>query len=266
MYFVFVGFNGGIPRTVCGLSAYAAVFLPYVAEGEGLQLLLQHHQLGEIALVLQLFELCGRLKQCIKQRLLNVAHARDQRRDTVDGSIKIVGGQEHAIQRVVAYQFLGDLAGLVVKQHHVVGVPTHGTSNMQSHILVEQKQGRDLVGNQLGGLIMAVVHQRSDAGFVGVGQTELCRADGVGLQTDTEHLGFQGDVDLFLIVRNGEDLIQRFLEAAARADAVGGQILVAVGDPDIHNAGNAGLVGEIFCDLQAGLAMLDPELTHLVNR
>ncbi len=138
---------------------------------------------------------------------------------------------------------------------------------MQSDLLVKEKERGDLIGNDLGGMIVTVVHKGGNARLGGVGEAELGRADGVIFKSDTKHLGLEGYVDLGLVVGDGKDLVKRFLEAGARAETVGGDLLVSVGNPDVHNAGHAGLSREILGDLKAGLTVLYPELSRfLVGR
>lgn len=43
---------------------------------------------------------------------------------------------------------------------------------------------------------------------------------------------------------------------------VGGDVLEAVGDPDVHEAGGSELAAEVFADAAAGLAVVDPEAAH----
>ena len=47
-------------------------------------------------------------------------------------------------------------------------------------------------------------------------------------------------------------------------DTVGGNILVAVGDPYVHKALLAGLAREVFGYTQAGDTVTDPELAYIV--
>ena len=113
-------------------------------------------------------------------------------------------------------------------------------------------------------MVVAVVHQRQAAVMgSGKGQGELGAADGIGLDADAENLGLDAGLDEILIKGFGEDFLDGFFVADARAHAVGRDILVAVAGPDVHDAGHAGLLGEILGDADAGLAVFNPEASGL---
>ena len=62
------------------------------------------------------------------------------------------------------------------------------------------------------------------------------------------------------------NLVQRFLQAAAGTHPIGGHILVAVGNPDIAQAGGTQLPTKILGDAAASDAMVNPEPAHLLVR
>ena len=135
---------------------------------------------------------------------------------------------------------------------------------MKRDLLAEEKKRGDLIRNHLGRMVVAVIHKRRYAVRDGIGETELCRAYGVGLKSDAEDLGLEGNVYLRLIVRGSEHLVKRLLESCSRAYSVGGNILISIGDPYVENRGNARLLGEILGDLEASDSMSYPECTNLL--
>ena len=86
------------------------------------------------------------------------------------------------------------------------------------------------------------------------------RADDVTFRADAEEFGLDGvEVDV-RVDRLFEDGVERFGQAFARRLAVGGRVLVAVGDPDVGDAGVPSCFADRCADLAAGDAVLDPEL------
>ena len=143
----------------------------------------------------------------------------------------------------------------------MVGVPADGPGDVQRDLREESQQGGDFVADHLGGVVVAVVHQRDALFFVhgGVGQRELGAAHRISLHTDAEHLGFHAGLDLIKVIRLRQDFINAGLVALAGTHAVGGNVLEAVAGPYIHGTGLAQLLGQILADADAGLAMLHPE-------
>ena len=83
----FIGFDLAEPLAVYRLATAAAVLVPDLAEGQGLQFLLRDHELGEVARILQRLQLVHGLQQCEEQCLLQVAVAGHPGGDAVDGVI-----------------------------------------------------------------------------------------------------------------------------------------------------------------------------------
>ena len=192
--------------------------------------------------------------------------ARDPRGDAVDGGVKIVRREEYAAQRVRADDLLHHFARLVVKEHHMVAVPAHGAGDVQRQTVIEQEHGADLVGDKLGRVIVTVVHERRNVAGIHIVRAELRRADGVGFQTNAEDLGLDAREDLRLVIRNGQNFVHRLRVAAAGRETVCRIILIAVGDPEVDDAGLAGFLGEILCDFHAALAVRDPEFADRLIR
>ena len=90
---------------------------------------------------------------------------------------------------------------------------------------------------------MAGIERQEFLARDGVAQIIFGRAGGVALGADAEQLGFHGvevqpGIDGF-----GEDAIERFGEAPARAGAIGGDVFVAIGNPKVGDGGRAQLRG-----------------------
>ena len=135
---------------------------------------------------------------------------------------------------------------------------------MESDLFVKEKKRGNLVGNNLSGMVVTVVHKGSDALAVRVGKAELCGAYSVGLKADAEYLGLKGNVNLGLVVIYCKDLVKRLLESCAGSKSVGGDILVSVGDPDIHNTGHTGLGCHVLSDLKTSLTVSYPVSSGLL--
>ena len=65
-------------------------------------------------------------------------------------------------------------------------------------------------------------------------------------------------------MRLGENLLKRLLIPHSRAHSVGGNVLIAVARPDIHNAGHARLLGKILRNADTRLAVVNPKTAHLL--
>ena len=80
-------------------------------------------------------------------------------------------------------------------------------------------------------MIVSVVEQAADAVLCGIVEIELVRADGVAFNTDTEDLALNSVDNIVVFLR--KDLVKAVLEAKSGGKAVGGNVLEAVGDPEI---------------------------------
>ena len=148
----------------------------------------------------------------------------------------------------------------------MVAVPAHGAGDVQRQPVVEQEHGTDLVGDKFRRVIVTVVHERGDMAGIDIVRAELCRADGVGFQTNAEDLGLDARENLCLVIRDRQDLIHRLRVAAAGGEAVCRVILIAVGNPEVDDAGLAGFFGEILRNGHAALAVFDPEFADRLIR
>ena len=64
----------------------------------------------------------------------------------------------------------------------------------------------------------------------------------------------------------GEDLVQRIGQPLAGTDAIHGDVLVPVGNPDVGHGRRAQLAPHLRADLAAGDAVLDPEIADALVR
>ena len=136
---------------------------------------------------------------------------------------------------------------------------------MQRKLGEEAHKRGDLVRNDLGRMVMSVVHKRHNA-LVGSGEAQRkfrgarCKC----LNADAEYLRLNAGLNKITVVRDRKDLLDRILISEPRSESVGGNVFVAVADPDVHNAGDSGLLSEILGNAQAGLSVADPELSGLL--
>ena len=72
---------------------------------------------------------------------------------------------------------------------------------MERNLRIKAKQRRDLVGNHLRGMIMAVVHQRQTAMGGGKTQSKLRRPCRIGFHADSKHLGLHAGLYQRLVIR-----------------------------------------------------------------
>ena len=221
------------------------------------------HQLAVVGAVLKSLEVLVRKKQRVQQRLFDRALARDPCADTVDRCIEVVESDHHLVNGVVANDLLADLLNLIVKDDDVVAVPADGTGYVQGYLIVEGEKRGNLVGNDLGGMIVTGIQQAADVGLCGIVLIEFVAANGVAFHTDTEDLAFHSDDDPLAIVI-GEDLVQGLLQTGARAKTVGGNILETVGDPDVDKALGAHRTAELGSNTKGCLTVIDPEGTDLL--
>ena len=148
----------------------------------------------------------------------------------------------------------------------MIAVPADGAGHMQRDLREEREQRGYLVGDDLRGVIMAVVHQRNALVAVhrGIAQRKFGAAYGIAFNADAEHLRLDAWLDLREIIRLGKDLVHGLSVPHSRPKAIRRDVLEAVTRPDVHRAGLAKLVGQILRNSDAGLAVLDPEAARLL--
>ncbi len=109
---------------------------------------------------------------------------------------------------------------------------------------------------------MTGVEREQDLPTEGIGQIELHRTDDITLRANAKELRLHrvqvvARVDCFR-----EDGVQRAAQPLARRAAVGGAVLVAIGNPDVGHGRRSQFLPEVFADLAAGDAVLDPKLAN----
>ena len=168
----------------------------------------------------------------------------------------------HAVEHPAAHQLAGDGLRLVVEDDHVVAVPADGAAHVQEHPVDEGQHRRQLVGDDLGGVEVAGVEAEHDLPAHRVGQVELVRAGGVALGADPEELALHGVAVVLARHGPGEGLVERLQQALPRPEAVVGQVLGAVRDPEVEHRRRPQGAAEGGGHLAAGLHVADPEGAH----
>ena len=243
-----------------------AELIPHIANRAQLHFLFPGQQAGEVAIILHGPQLVPRSEQRREQGFLHIADTDDPGGYPVNAGVEEVQPDHHPIDGVAADNFRGDFLQIVVVGNHMVAVPTHGAGNVKGYLIGKQQHGGNLVRHVLGGMEMAVVQQAQNAVFRGIIHIKLVRAYGAGLHTDAKHLGFHCVDHIVGVQLYGIDFVQRFLQAAAGTHPIGGHILVAVGNPDIAQAGGTQLPTKILGDAAASDAVVNPEPAHLLVR
>ena len=168
----------------------------------------------------------------------------------------------HALFKAVHGNLAGDGQQIVVQNDHVITVPTNPAADVQQNLRQKFQHAGNFVRDAFGGMIMAGVERQQFLPADGVSEVKLMRAGHVAFAADAEQLGLHGvQIELW---RNRflEDRIQRFRQAGARGHAVGGRVLVTVGNPHIGHAGLAQRFAEGRADFAAADAVLNPELAN----
>ena len=137
---------------------------------------------------------------------------------------------------------------------------------MERDLREEGQQGRDLIADHLGGVVVTVIHQGNALFPVegGVAQGKLGAAHGVRLHTDAEHLALDAGLYQLEVVRLAQNLVDACLVAVAGAFAVRRDVLEAVACPDVHGAGLPQFLRQILADADAGFAVFYPEFPGLL--
>ena len=148
----------------------------------------------------------------------------------------------------------------------MVGVPADGAGDVEGNLREEGQQGRDLIADHLGGVVVTVIHQRNALFPVegGIAQGKLSAAHGVRLHTDAEHFALDAGLHQLEVVRLAQNLVDAGLVTVAGTFAIRRYVLKAVARPDVHGAGLSQLLGQILADADAGLAVFYPEFPGLL--
>ena len=235
--FAFVGFDlvevGGAGGGVLG----GAVVVPDGAEGEGFGFFQEGEAGGVVAFVFGGAEFGGGFEEGDEEGFEHGAGADDPGGDAVDGGVEEVEADVDAGGEVVGDDFAGDVAEVVVEGDDVVGVPADAAGDVEEDFGEVDEDGGDFVGDGFGGVVVAGVEAEEFVVFEGVAEVELVGADGVGFEADAEEFSFDGVEVECRVDGFGEELVEGLFESEARGEAVGGGVFVAVGDPDVGDAG-----------------------------
>ena len=137
------------------------------------------------------------LKHCPQKRLLSIAGTDNPGCDAVDGGVEEVKADEHLVQCIVADDLLHDLLEFVLKNNDVVGIPAHSAGDVERDLVKVAQQGRNLVADPLGGMIVTVVQEVVDAGMgCCITHVKLVGADRIAFQTDAEDLALHAVDDI----------------------------------------------------------------------
>ena len=93
----------------------------------------------------------------------------------------------------------------------------------------------------------------------GVSQVELLRADDIAFAGESEELALDRVEAQLARNRLGQDPVERVLKQLAMDRTVRRHVLVAVGDPDVVDAGRAERPAHVRRNLAAGNRVIDPE-------
>src|ERR1017187_10514640 len=128
--------------------------------------------------------------------------------------------------------------------------------------LVQKTEGcRNLVSHIFGRMKVPGIQAKQYLACYGISQVEVVGAGRVTLRADSEELSLNSHLMMIANWR-GDDLVQRFHKSLPRFKAVHRQILVAIGNPNIHHRRRTKFDSEVFTDAPAGDAVIDPELPH----
>ena len=140
----------------------------------------------------------------------------------------------------------------------------HRAGNVQRHVGEELQQAGQLVGNAFHGVEMTRIdeHYMVAALLGGVGYVELLVAGGEAFNTDAEYLLFNRIDNMWGF--EGIDFVEGVLQACTQAISVSGIVLQAVRDPEVVQDHVVHFLAYALCDLAAGDAVTDPEITHVL--
>ena len=129
----------------------------YGTEWEGLHLLEEGETLEALAFVLVLAQCGKRLKECLEQRLLGCTYADDVGTDAIDGCVEIVEADVGTVEGVGTHKLGEEVAGVVVEECHVVGIPVHGAAHVEHQLGHEEEEAGYHIAHILGWLVVAGV-------------------------------------------------------------------------------------------------------------
>ena len=133
---------------------------------------------------------------------------------------------------------------------------------MKKDLVGEEKERRDLVGDNFGGMEVACIETNHNVGILHtVAHIELVRTNGECFDTNCEYLGFYSVLGVLGIELLSFDLVERIEEARTGCNLIVAVILVSVGNPDVVYGTDTCALTEELGDLSGLDAVVDPELT-----
>ena len=143
----------------------------------------------------------------------------------------------------------------------MVGVPADRAADMEHDLRAEEQERGNLVIDILGRMVVAGVEGRNDVVLGAVGEIEVAGAHRVAFKTDAEKLRLEAVLHMGIRLR--EDFVEGFLQQLTVLHPVDSEVLAAVMDPDVQDAGIALAASHHVRNGPAALRVLDPEGTDL---
>ena len=164
-------------------------------------------------------------------------------------------------RRVAAgHDLPGDRQQVVGEGDDVVGIPAYPATDVQQDLGKVDEHARDLVGDRLGGVVVARIEAEQFLPRDAVAEVELARPHRAALAADPEELRLHGVEVVLRRERLLKDRIERLGEPLPRRQPVGGGVLEAIRHPDVRHAGRAERPAHRGPNLPRPPAVLDPEL------
>src|SRR5690606_18356964 len=211
-------------------------------------------------------EKLARLEESEQKRLLRGASADDPRRDPVDARIEEIQPDPHAIKGVAPNDFLHDRTCRIVQEHHMVAVPPDAAADVEQKSGQKREHRGNFVGDSLRRVKVTGVEAKKHLVLHRVAEIELMRSDDTRLGSDAKELALDG----IEVARRTQLLLKNGVEARCQAHsgslAVGGQILVAVRNPNIRDSWRTKLFADFGGDRPGAFAVFDPEIADTVIR
>ena len=105
---------------------------------------------------------------------------------------------------------------------------------------------------------MPRIQKAADARLRRVILIKFVAADRVAFHADAEHLALhRGDHPLFIVIR--QNFVEGFFQAQTGSQPIRGNVLIAVGNPDIDETGTSHRLAQLRRDFQTSLAVVHPE-------
>src|ERR1035441_2973235 len=144
----------------------------------------------------------------------------------------------------------------------MVGVPANRPRYMELNLVEEAERSGDLVSDAFRWMKVARIETEQYLAAGSIGQIKAVRSHRIAFRANPEELAFNRNL-VMIADGCGDDLVERFHESLARREAIRRQVLIPIGNPDIHDSGSTELTTKVVADAPARQAMLDPEAPYL---